>query len=86
MEQTRDELYGERCVLHGVYQHFKGGMYILEDIAYDAETQERLVLYRALYGEHRLWARPLSNFFEELDKVRYPQAKQKYRFELKTLE
>ena len=75
----------ERCVRHGVYRHFKGGLYVLEEIAYDADTQERVVLYRALYGEHRLWARPFEDFFAELDRAKYPQAQQKYRFELQDL-
>lgn len=76
---------GERCVRHGVYRHFKGGLYVLEEIAYDADTQGRVVLYRALYGEHRLWARPFEDFFAELDRAKYPQAQQKYRFELQDL-
>ena len=76
---------GEHCVRHGVYRHFKGGLYVLEEIAYDADTQERVVLYRALYGEHRLWARSFEDFFAELDRVKYPQAQQKYRFELQDL-
>lgn len=84
-ERTRDEPYGERCVRHGVYRHFKGGLYVLEEIAYDADTQGRVVLYRALYGEHRLWARPFEDFFAELDRAKYPQAQQKYRFELQDL-
>lgn len=75
----------ERCVHHGVYRHFKGGLYVLEEIAYDADTQGRVVLYRALYGEHRLWARPFEDFFAELDRAKYPQAQQKYRFELQDL-
>lgn len=75
----------KRCVRHGVYRHFKGGLYVLEEIAYDADTQERVVLYRALYSEHRLWARPFEDFFAELDRAKYPQAQQKYRFELQDL-
>lgn len=75
----------KRCVRHGVYRHFKGGLYVLEEIAYDADTQGRVVLYRALYGEHRLWARPFEDFFAELDRAKYPQAQQKYRFELQDL-
>lgn len=75
----------ERCVRHGVYRHFKGGLYVLEEIAYDADTQGQVVLYRALYGEHRLWARPFEDFFAELDRAKYPQAQQKYRFELQDL-
>lgn len=68
--------------IHGVYRHFKGGMYIVEDVAFDSETETQLVLYRALYGEGRLWARPLEMFLSEVDVNKYPDASQKYRFEL----
>ena len=68
--------------IHGVYRHFKGGMYIVEDVAFDSETEAQLVLYRALYGEGRLWARPLEMCLSEVDVNKYPDASQKYRFEL----
>ena len=67
--------------IHGLYRHFKGGMYIVEDVAFDSETETQLVLYRALYGEGRLWAR-LEMFLSEVDVNKYPDASQKYRFEL----
>ena len=66
---------------HGVYRHFKGKMYIVEDIAFDSETEEKMVVYRALYGEHRLWVRPLEMFLSEVDHEKYPDVTQKYRFE-----
>ena len=69
-------------VVHGVYQHFKGNKYIVEDVAIDSETGEYLVLYRALYGEGLLFARPLKMFLSPIDKEKYPNAKQKWRFEL----
>ena len=72
----------ERFKLHGIYRHFKGGMYILEDVAYNSETEEKTVVYRALYGDGRLWCRPYDMFFEEVDHEKYPDVKQKYRFEL----
>ena len=68
--------------IHGIYRHFKGKMYIVEDIAFDSETEGKMVVYRALYGERKLWVRPLEMFLSEVDREKYPDAKQKYRFEL----
>jgi len=64
-----------------IYRHFKGNRYEIVTTAEDTETGEQLVIYRALYGEGRTWARELSNFMEELDPAKYPNASQKYRFE-----
>lgn len=58
----------------GVYRHFKGNEYRLEDFARDSETGETLVIYRALYGDGQLWARPLSMWDEPVqrDGATYP--------------
>ena len=72
--------------IHGIYKHFKGDLYLLEDIAYQSETGEKMVLYRALYGDGRLWCRHYKLFVEELDHEKYPTATQKYRFELQRIE
>ena len=72
----------EEIKIHGVYRHFKGNYYLVEDIVFHSETQEKMVLYRALYGDGRLWVRPYDMWFEEVDHVKYPDARQKYRFEL----
>lgn len=53
-------------VIHGVYQHYKGDYYIVEDVAEHTETGEELVLYRALYGNGKLWARPKAMFLDEI--------------------
>ncbi len=72
--------------IHGIYRHFKGNLYIVEDIIYHSETEEKMVAYRALYGDNRLWCRPLDMFLEEVDHKKYPDVKQEYRFELQDTE
>lgn len=64
-----------------VYKHFKGKMYRVEDIAKHSETGETYVVYRQMYGDESLWIRPLDMFLEEVNFEKYPDAKQKYRFE-----
>ena len=52
----------------GRYQHFKGNFYEVMDIALHSETKEPHVIYRPLYGEGRLWIRPLSMFDETIER------------------
>jgi len=52
----------------GIYEHFKGKRYEVIGVARHSETLEDMVIYRALYGEHELWARPLAMFFEEVER------------------
>lgn len=75
----------DRFKLRGIYKHFKGDLYIIEDIAFDSETKEKLVVYRALYGDGKLWCRPYDMFFSEVDREKYPNVQQKYRFELQNI-
>ena len=52
--------------INGVYKHFKGNYYIVIDIATDTETNEPMVIYRALYGNNELWVRPYKMFIEKV--------------------
>jgi len=51
----------------GKYRHFKGGEYQVIDVARHSETGEDLVVYRPLYGEGKLWVRPLDMFLAEVE-------------------
>jgi hypothetical protein len=68
--------------IHGIYKHFKGNYYLVEEIALDSETKKEMVVYRRLYDDMTLWVRPLDMFLSEVDHNKYPQVKQKYRFML----
>ncbi len=52
----------------GIYRHFKGQYYQVLDVAQHCETEEFMVVYRALYGERGLWLRPLSNFVDYVER------------------
>lgn len=54
--------------IKGIYKHYKGDFYFVEDIIYHSETGEKMVAYRALYGENKLWCRPYDMFLEEVNK------------------
>lgn len=50
----------------GIYEHYKGNKYQVIGIANHSETLEKLVVYRALYGEYGLWVRPFEMFIENV--------------------
>lgn len=52
----------------GIYRHYKGELYELMEVATHSETGERLVVYRALYGDYGVWVRPLEMFAEKVER------------------
>lgn len=72
--------------LKRIYRHFKGDYYLVEDVAKDSETEETYVVYRKLYEDGGLWIRPIEMFLSEVDREKYPDCSQTYRFELQEIE
>lgn len=75
----------EEVTIGRVYRHFKGNYYFVENIAYDSETKERMVVYKPLYyredGKH-IWIRPEKMFLETIPERPDNITRQKHRFEL----
>lgn len=65
-----------------IYKHFKGSLYEVLAVAVHTETEEKLVVYRSVEKPERVFARPVEMFMSEVDRLRYPFIRAKYRFTL----
>ena len=68
-----------------IYKHFKGDYYLVVDTCTHSETKEKMVVYRMLYGDGSLYVRPYDMFISKVDKEKYPNVSQEYRFQIQEI-
>lgn len=81
IEAQKDAQGWNSWMAGNAYRHFKGGLYVVQGVAVHSETAELLVIYTSKDDPRKMWARPLEMFLSPVDKKKYPQARQKRRFE-----
>ena len=64
-----------------IYRHFKGNLYQVKMLARDSSSSKEVVVYQAMYAPFEYWVRDLEEFTSEVDREKYPDVKQCYRFE-----
>ena len=67
-------------VVGAVYRHFKGNLYKVIGTGFDSETMNEVVIYLALYDDYKIWVRNKEMFLSKVDKEKYPEIKETYRF------
>ena len=78
MNNTMDR----RVEVGQIYRHFKGNSYEIIALAINADNREDVVVYKALYGEGKVFVRSYREFVSLVDRKKYPDVEQTYRFEL----
>lgn len=76
LEELKESMVGKR------YRHFKGKTYVVTDIAVHTESEEIMVIYKCFTDPLVTWCRPLTMFLSNADCKKYPNVKQKKRFEV----
>lgn len=70
-----------RNLVNKKFRHFKGGIYVVTDVAIHTETNGPMIVYHNLAHPEVSWCRPINMFLSEVDREKYPDVSQKYRFE-----